>query len=177
MNKLKTLFCAVFTLLLVNATAQADSSNFAGPYVGISGSGYGVNEQLRIEFGEQVITANTSSDATFETTFIAADQADGSIVVKVIGQISTKTVFSSDLDINSTGSKKLLDICKSFSADTYISGEMGHDYLDMDIFKDENIDVIFEKFECPKYSQRYLGFKPNMSVIDLLFNDCNILNN
>ena len=39
-------------------------------------------------------------------------------------QISTKTVFSSDLDINSTGSKKLLDICKSFSADTYISGEM-----------------------------------------------------
>ena len=86
-------------------------------------------------------------------------------------QISTKTVFSSDLDINSTGSKKLLDICKSFSADTYISGEMGHDYLDMDIFKDENIDVIFEKFECPKYSQRYLGFKPNMSVIELLFNE------
>ena len=39
MNKLKTMLCAVFTLLLVNTTASADSSNFAGPYVGITGSG------------------------------------------------------------------------------------------------------------------------------------------
>ena len=58
MNKLKTLFCAVFTLLLVNATAQADSSNFAGPYVGISGSGYGVQMD-----GE----SNSSSGGTTET--------------------------------------------------------------------------------------------------------------
>jgi len=36
------MFCAVFTLLLVNATAQADSSNFAGPYVGVTASGYGI---------------------------------------------------------------------------------------------------------------------------------------
>ena len=42
MNKLTTMFCAVFTLLLVNATAQADSSNFAGPYVGVTASGYGI---------------------------------------------------------------------------------------------------------------------------------------
>jgi hypothetical protein len=42
MNKLKIMFCAVFTLLLVNTTAQADSSNFAGPYVGVTASGYGM---------------------------------------------------------------------------------------------------------------------------------------
>jgi len=42
MNKLKTMLCAVFTLLLVNTTAQADSSNFAGPYVGLTASGYGI---------------------------------------------------------------------------------------------------------------------------------------
>lgn len=42
MNKLKTLFCAVFTLLLVNTTAHADSANFAGPYIGVSASGYGM---------------------------------------------------------------------------------------------------------------------------------------
>ena len=73
-------------------TESIDKTASIGDTITISGSGYGVNEQLRIEFGEQVITAKTSSDATFETTFIAADQADGSIVVKVIGQISTKTV-------------------------------------------------------------------------------------
>ena len=43
MNKLKTMLCAVFTLMLVNiTTAQADSSNFAGPYIGITASGYGI---------------------------------------------------------------------------------------------------------------------------------------
>ena len=38
------MLCAVFTLMLVNisAIAQADSSNFAGPYIGITGAGYGM---------------------------------------------------------------------------------------------------------------------------------------
>ena len=86
-------------------------------------------------------------------------------------QISTKTICSSDLHINSTGSKKLLDICKSLNCDTYISGELGSDYLDLDIFKNENITVKFEKFEHPQYSQKYSKFIPNMSIIDLLFNE------
>jgi hypothetical protein len=44
MNKLKTMLCAVFTLMLVNisTTANSDSSNFAGPYIGFSASGYGM---------------------------------------------------------------------------------------------------------------------------------------
>jgi hypothetical protein len=44
MNKLKTMLCAVFTLLLVN-TAQADSGNFAGPYIGLNASAYGISAQ------------------------------------------------------------------------------------------------------------------------------------
>ena len=86
-------------------------------------------------------------------------------------QISTKTIFSSELEIESTGSKKLLDICKSLNSDTYISGELGSDYLDLEIFKNENITVKFEKFEHPQYSQKYSKFIPNMSIIDLLFNE------
>ena len=40
---IKQMLSAVFTLVLVNVgTAQADSSNFAGPYIGLSISGYGV---------------------------------------------------------------------------------------------------------------------------------------
>ena len=44
MNKVKTIICAVFTLMLVNmtTTARADSSNFAGPYFGVTASGYGM---------------------------------------------------------------------------------------------------------------------------------------
>lgn len=44
MNKLKTIIIAVCSLVLVNTgTAIADSANFAGPYVGVSVSGYGMS--------------------------------------------------------------------------------------------------------------------------------------
>jgi len=44
MKKLTTMLCAVFTLMLVSIStiAKADSSNFSGPYIGISASGYGI---------------------------------------------------------------------------------------------------------------------------------------
>jgi len=43
MTTIKKTICALFTLVLVNVgAAQADSSNFAGPYIGLSVSGYGV---------------------------------------------------------------------------------------------------------------------------------------
>jgi len=65
MNKLKTMFCAVFTLLLVNTTAQADSSNFAGPYVGLSASGYGIQLDG---------TGNSASGGVTETDNISVGQ-------------------------------------------------------------------------------------------------------
>ena len=85
--------------------------------------------------------------------------------------INTKTIKSSELKINSTGSERLLEICQKLSADTYISGELGKNYLDEDIFQKADIDIIYEKFQHPHYSQLGKSFQPNMSVIDLLFNE------
>jgi len=43
MNKIKKMLCAACTLAVANiGLAQADSSNFAGPYLGVSVSGYGM---------------------------------------------------------------------------------------------------------------------------------------
>jgi hypothetical protein len=45
MEKLKQMLCAACTLVLItvgNNVANADSGNFAGPYVGVSASGYGM---------------------------------------------------------------------------------------------------------------------------------------
>jgi hypothetical protein len=45
MEKLKQMLCAACALVLINISggvANADSSNFAGPYVGVSASGYGM---------------------------------------------------------------------------------------------------------------------------------------
>jgi len=101
MNKLKTLFCAVFTLLLVNATAQADSSNFAGPYIGVSGSGYGI--QLDGE-------SNSQGGGTTETDNVS------------LGQVAPVTGIEIGYALP-IGSMMLLDVGGSF-----YSGEAKLDY-------------------------------------------------
>lgn len=85
--------------------------------------------------------------------------------------INTQTIRSSDLKINSVGSQRLMDICKKLKGSTYLSGEMGKDYLDEKIFHKENIKVIYEKFQHPTYSQIHGSFIPNLSILDLLFNE------
>lgn len=85
--------------------------------------------------------------------------------------LTTKTVKSSELDINETASKRLLEICKKLNADIYLSGELGKDYLDEGIFKQSGIKVIYEKFQHPFYKQIHGDFLANMSIVDLLFNE------
>jgi len=85
--------------------------------------------------------------------------------------LKTKTIKSSDLKMNSSGSEKLLEICKHFDAKTYLSGASGHNYLDEKIFQDEGIEVIYENFISEKYNQIHGKFIPNLAFIDLLFNE------
>ena len=71
MNKLKTMLCAIFTLMLVNvSTAYSDSSNFAGPYVGFQLLGLGA------EFdGQSNSAAGTQSGAVEDQVPIGATKA------------------------------------------------------------------------------------------------------
>ncbi len=85
--------------------------------------------------------------------------------------IKNKTIKSSDLKIDEKGSEKILKICQKLNADTYLSGELGKNYLNEKIFQEANIKIIYEKFEHPNYSQVYKPFIPNMSIVDLLFNE------
>ncbi len=86
-------------------------------------------------------------------------------------EINTKCILSSDLHIESKKSLRLLEICKKLNASTYVSGKLGADYLDENIFKNNGISIIFEDFKHPIYKQTYDNFIPNVSVIDLLFNE------
>jgi hypothetical protein len=85
--------------------------------------------------------------------------------------INTKTIRSSELKIKNSGSERLLEICKNVSADTYLSGELGKNYLDEEIFRQSKINIIYEKFQHPIYTQLGNIFQSNMSIMDLLFNE------
>lgn len=85
--------------------------------------------------------------------------------------LTTRTIKSSELNVDSNGSDKLLQICKKLNATMYVSGEMGKSYLDEKIFFDSGIKIIYEKFQHPIYKQIHGDFIPQMSIIDLLFNE------
>ena len=85
--------------------------------------------------------------------------------------IRTRTVFSSQTERKGKKSDLVLDLCKNLGATTYLSGILGKDYLALDKFQQANIRVLFQEYEHPVYHQQFPGFVPNMSVLDLLFNE------
>ena len=84
--------------------------------------------------------------------------------------IKTKIFFESSLSISTKKTQRIIDICKKLNADTYLSGIGGKDYLDEELFKKENIKLIYQDFKHPVYRQCYEPFIPYMSAIDFLFN-------
>ena len=87
-------------------------------------------------------------------------------------KINTKIYVASELDLSGEFKNNLLliEICKKFSADTYISGAGGKNYLDLGLFKENGIEVKFNDFLHPIYKQMFEPFIPNLSAIDLIFN-------
>lgn len=65
--------------------------------------------------------------------------------------IKTPIVYSSELKAEGTKSELLLDICLKTNASEYISGPSGKDYLDLNIFKQNNIEVSFFQPEVENY--------------------------
>ncbi len=84
--------------------------------------------------------------------------------------IKTQTIFSSKLKIRETSSERILSICKKLDAKIYLSGALGKEYLNLDDFQKNGIEVIFQNFKHPFYDQNYKPFISNMAAIDLLFN-------
>lgn len=77
---------------------------------------------------------------------------------------------SSDLDISGEKNDKLLQLCKKFNAQHYISGNAAADYLDIELFKQNSITVEFQNYTHPVYNQQHGEFLPFLSTLDLLFN-------
>lgn len=76
-------------------------------------------------------------------------------------------------DMPDPGSHKsdlVLDLCRSCGAQTYLSGPLGRNYLDLDAFAAAGIAVVFDSFQHPVYPQNYPGFESHMAAIDFLAN-------
>ena len=87
--------------------------------------------------------------------------------------IKTKTIRSSDLDVEGKSSDLIFNICKSLDCSSYISGIGGKNYLEVEKFESNGINIKFLEPNLPNsYKQLYpsLGFMNDLSALDIIFN-------
>ena len=77
---------------------------------------------------------------------------------------------SSTLGIEGGQSERLIALCRQVGATQYLSGDAARDYLDVEAFARQGIDVIWQQYRHPEYPQQHGAFVPYLSAMDLLFN-------
>ena len=82
-------------------------------------------------------------------------------------------ITSSNIKTKLIGLDKILYILKEIGATEYISGdgEGAKRYIDEQLFKDNNIKLIWQNYKHPTYKQLHGDFIPYMSILDLIFNE------
>lgn len=89
---------------------------------------------------------------------------------KEVLNLSTPVIKSSELNISEKKEEKILAICKQLNATHYLTGDLAKNYLSDQEFLKNGIALEYHEYEHPEYAQRYPGFVPYLSIVDLLFN-------
>lgn len=102
-------------------------------------------------------------------SLVELDLAVVELICNWIG-IERKIARSSCLVIGGEQSERLLNICKKFQADRYLSGDSAQNYLDVKLFLHEGVEVEWQCYRHPTYPQLHGEFAPYLSVLDLVMN-------
>jgi hypothetical protein len=88
----------------------------------------------------------------------------------IAGELGVKTPMTnaSYYKVKSTSSQRLVDLVKAVEGTVYLTGKGSSDYLDVDLFSKENIDVKLQGYEVPVYDQLYGDFVAGLSSLDYL---------
>jgi hypothetical protein len=87
--------------------------------------------------------------------------------------VNTQIIVSSDLEIVADEpNRKIVEICNKLNANTYLAGQGGKNYMDQELFRQNNINIIWQDFDpnTITYEQINGEFIAGLSIIDALFN-------
>lgn len=84
----------------------------------------------------------------------------------------TTPIFSSrELGGAGTKNERLISICKTLGATSYLSGPAARAYMDEEVWADAGIGVEYKSYDgYPEYPQLHGPFEHGVSIIDLLLN-------
>lgn len=84
--------------------------------------------------------------------------------------ITTKISKSQDYGLIEGKTERLVDLCLKSNASHYVSGPAAKDYLDEELFIENNIKLIYYNYpNYPEYPQLWGDFEHAVSIVDLLF--------
>lgn len=78
--------------------------------------------------------------------------------------------LSSEMDVDGTSTKRLINVCKTIKASTYLTGHGAKNYLDHDRFESAGIDVTYIDYQLVAYPQLHGDFTPYVTCLDLVAN-------
>jgi hypothetical protein len=85
--------------------------------------------------------------------------------------IKSEIYYSSKLGIAGESTDRLINIINKLNGTTYLSGGGGDKYQEKKVFDQNNIQVIYNQFEQPIYTQiNSNAFIPGLSILDMIFN-------
>ncbi len=84
--------------------------------------------------------------------------------------IETKLVLLSDLNVPSTRSRRLVDVCKISGASQFVAQAPAKKFLDEKSFQDAGVEITYVTPPAPIYPQLWGDFIANLSVFDLVLN-------
>ena len=94
--------------------------------------------------------------------------ATGEWLARTLG-IATPARLASTLGVSATDpTERLIAICRTVGADTYLAGRDGALYMDREAFARAGITVQFQHYKHPAYAQLHGEFVPFLSALDLL---------
>ncbi|MFQ5769885.1 MAG: WbqC family protein [bacterium] len=85
--------------------------------------------------------------------------------------ISTKILFSSELNLQGKGSQRLINLLEKLECDTYITEAAYRSYLSPELFRDYGFKLNFFSYHYSIYHQQFGDFVAGLSIADLLFNE------
>ena len=85
-------------------------------------------------------------------------------------EIKKKTFFSSQYNISTKSTERLIDLLEINNSKKYLTGEPSKSYIDTDIFKNKGIEIIWHNLDEKEYIKKYERFDRNLSTLDFLMN-------
>lgn len=120
---------------------------------------------------------NSYFEKIYSTKYVSLRDLNVAIIKQICDllQIKTKIIFSSELELSETEDKteNIISLCKKTGITSLYDAKGAEVFINKSLFEKSNIDIKFQNFSHPIYNQLWGEFVPQMSIVDLLFNEGN----